>query len=111
MQIFDDMQTLERSLDVRAQRNEVLASNLANVDTPNFTPQDIDFDDAMQSLTGEVEQKDDASLGVAGFDGNRVDLDKTMAALGENGMQYDAAARVIEKKLAIVRYVASDGQG
>jgi flagellar basal-body rod protein FlgB len=46
-----------------------------------------------------------------GMDGNRVDLDRTMATLAENGMQYGASARAASKKLAILRYVAGDGNG
>jgi flagellar basal body rod protein FlgB len=45
------------------------------------------------------------------LDGNRVDLDRTMAELATNGMQYNAGARVAGKKLAILRYVSSDGNG
>lgn len=45
------------------------------------------------------------------LDGNRVDLDRTMAQMAENGMQYGAASRAAGKKLAILRYVVSDGQG
>ena len=42
-------------------------------------------------------------------DGNRVDLDRTMTALAENGLEYSAGSRAASKKLAILRYVASDG--
>jgi flagellar basal-body rod protein FlgB len=42
-------------------------------------------------------------------DGNTVDLDRTMAALSENAMQYGAASRAAQRKLAILRYAASDG--
>lgn len=45
------------------------------------------------------------------LDGNGVDLDQTMAALAENGLQYGANARAASKKLGILRYVASDGVG
>jgi flagellar basal-body rod protein FlgB len=44
-----------------------------------------------------------------GMDGNRVDLDRTMAQRAENGMQYGASARAAGKKLAILRYVAGEG--
>ena len=43
------------------------------------------------------------------IDGNEVDLDRTMAGLAENGLQYGASARAAGKKLAILRYVGSDG--
>ncbi len=45
------------------------------------------------------------------LDQNQVDLDKTMAALTENAMQYGASAKAASKKLAMLRYAASDGQG
>jgi flagellar basal-body rod protein FlgB len=43
------------------------------------------------------------------MDGNEVDLDRTMAGLAENSLQYGASARAAGKKLAILRYVVSDG--
>lgn len=43
------------------------------------------------------------------LDGNSVDVDRTLVALAENALQYGAAARAAGKKLAILRYVASDG--
>lgn len=42
-------------------------------------------------------------------DGNTVDLDRTMASLAENAMQYGASTRAAQRKLAILRYAASDG--
>jgi flagellar basal-body rod protein FlgB len=48
VRIFDQtFGTLERALDVRLSRQGVLAGNLANVDTPGFTPRDVDFAAAM----------------------------------------------------------------
>jgi flagellar basal-body rod protein FlgB len=44
-----------------------------------------------------------------GLDGNSVDLDRTSAAVAENAIQYGAAAKAAAKKLAILRYAASDG--
>jgi flagellar basal-body rod protein FlgB len=44
-----------------------------------------------------------------GIDGNAVDADRTLVAIAENALQYGAAAKAVSKKLAILRYVASDG--
>ena len=63
--------------------------------------------DATAAAIGTAEEL----AGRAGLDGNTVDVDKTMIALAENGMQYGAAARAAGKKLNILRYVASDGLG
>lgn len=137
MKIFDStLKTLERSLDVRLARHNVLAGNLANVDTPGYKPKDVDFAAAMSNASMEggraiavTSPGHIAMGGVAGaggigdtplletegesatLDGNRVDLDRTMASLAENGMQYGASARAASKKLAILRYAAGDGQG
>ena len=51
-----------------------------------------------------------ASAGTgAGLDGNSVDVDRALTAVAENAIQYNAAARAAQKKLAILRYAASDG--
>ncbi len=50
-----------------------------------------------------------ASGSAPGIDGNAVDADRALVALAENALQYGAVARAAGKKLAILRYVASDG--
>jgi flagellar basal-body rod protein FlgB len=45
----------------------------------------------------------------ATLDGNKVDADRTMVELATNALQYGAAAKAAGKKLALLRYVASDG--
>jgi flagellar basal-body rod protein FlgB len=48
MKILDQtFRTLERALDVRMTRQGLLAGNLANVNTPGFTPRELDFAAAM----------------------------------------------------------------
>jgi flagellar basal-body rod protein FlgB len=138
MKIFDStLKTLERSLDVRLARHNVLAGNLANVDTPGYKPKDVDFVTAMSAagsdgpgsiaLTSPGHMASGGAMAIGGgdgdipvrevggeapsLDGNAVDLDRTMASLAENGMQYGASARAASKKLAILRYAAGDGQG
>jgi len=44
-----------------------------------------------------------------GLDGNKVDVDRTMVEIATNALQYAAASRAAGKKLAMLRYVASDG--
>jgi flagellar basal-body rod protein FlgB len=151
MKIFDTTLTqLERSLDVRLVRHNVLSSNIANVDTPGYKPKDIDFAATMAAISGstvpnggpvtlaatapghmgvgrvaapgtgiDMGRPGDASelplVETGGespsLDGNRVDLDRTMVAMAENGIQYGASARAATKKLGILKYVSSDGVG
>jgi flagellar basal-body rod protein FlgB len=162
VRIFDStLSTLERALDARLLRHNVLAGNLANADTPGYTPRDIDFAAAMREATsspngalsapsapapipvpsrgmdlvsaglpmdgasdipltaaGPTAPASPGTLGSpvvevqgagAGLDGNAVDSDRALAAVAENALQYNAAARAAGKKLAILRYAASDG--
>ena len=51
----------------------------------------------------------EVSGGTPSFDGNEVDLDTTMSAMAENAIQYGANARAASAKLAILKYVVSDG--
>lgn len=114
MKLFDNALTLlSRAMDARLFRQNVLASNVANIDTPGFREKDLDFDAAMRSDGGGEQLKAHVTdvPGVTGLDDNSVDLDRTMVAMAENGLQYGAAARAAGKKLAILKYVANDGVG
>jgi len=118
MDIFDKTLThLEQALDLRLERQGLLAGNVANAATPGYVPKDIDFRSALAQAesannAGPATAHATEQLGTApGFDGNRVDLDRAMVALAQNALQYDASAKVVQKKLAILSYVASDGNG
>ncbi len=133
MKIFDaTLGTLERALDARLLRQNALAHALANADTPGFQPQEVDFTAAMAEA--QARREDPAAAGEiplsladasrasapgvppapgpgngAGLDGNAVDVDRALVAVAENALQYGAAARAAGKKLAMLRYAASDG--
>jgi flagellar basal-body rod protein FlgB len=132
MKLFDQTLTLlERSLDIRLEQHNALASNLANADTPGYAPREVDFSAAMRAAAEDIRVNEGSNAfggessfaqrhasptqpgraqGVsAGIDGNKVDADRTLVSLAENGLQYSASARAAGKKLAILRYVASDG--
>lgn len=140
MRVFDNtLARLERALDVRLVRQNILSANVANVDTPGFKPKDVDFTATMAAIDGAAHDEGGVSLprtptlggntsdasglaardlpivdvpaGGASFDGNTVDLDRTMVAMAENALQYGASAKAAGKKLAILRYVVSDGNG
>jgi flagellar basal-body rod protein FlgB len=139
VKIFDStLKTLEHALDVRLVEQNVLAGNVANADTPGYKPKELDFGAVMraarQDAGGESMTLTEAGhMGPNGgsgtsvsdlatsmvldgkgvspsFDGNGVDLDRTMAGMAENGLQYGASAKAAGKKLAILRY-AVDGGG
>ena len=57
MPLFDaTLSILERSMDVRLERQNLLASNLANANTPGYQAKDLDFEGAMHSAAQQLEQ-------------------------------------------------------
>ena len=120
---------LHRAMALRLDRMHLLASNIANVDTPGYTPVDMDFEQVFvrsleaeaglartseRHLTAAPLREESAGLyydpaGTPGLDGNTVSLDRETAKMSENMLQYDAAARALQKKLAMLRYAVNDG--
>ena len=138
MKIFDaTLKTLEQSLDVRLVEQNVLAGNVANADTPGYKPKELDFGAVMRAASADAGAEmmvttQPGHMGPNGasgtsasdiatsmvlegrgtspsFDGNAVDLDRTMAGMAENGLQYGASAKAAGKKLAILRYTIDGG--
>lgn len=103
---------VQSALSIRASRQEVLAANLANSDTPGFKARDLDFAEALRSAMGGVNggltlartSARHLEGGVAGglsdevlkyrstvqpsLDGNTVDPDVERAHFAENAMHY-----------------------
>ena len=118
----DTISMLERSLNLRSLQHRVLASNIANMDTPNYKAVELAVAEEMsrnqdstsgiqlvQTQPGHLPFKhnavDQVKLKVAKppefslrGDGNTVDLDRTMGKLAENTLLYKSAAQIISQK-------------
>ena len=120
MNLFDTAFGIhERALDLRAQRLEVIASNIANVDTPHYKARDIDFksvlNDAQQILnTTQDGHVKSPALGKQGhllysvpfntsLDGSTVELSVEQAKYGKAAAQYQATLRFIEGDISGIR--------
>jgi flagellar basal-body rod protein FlgB len=115
--LFDPtFQGLAGALTLHEKRHEVVASNLANVETPGFRARDVDGRDFKTALeaafagraAGEIgepatpEVVEDVSA-LPRADGNTVDLDFQMAKLSANGERYVALARILGQRIALLR--------
>jgi flagellar basal-body rod protein FlgB len=110
----------EFALNLKAERAEVLANNLANADTPNFKARDIDFSKALQLATsnrqsGLVKTNDrhlDSRIGteIPGLsyripfqpdtgDGNSVEAQVEQTKFAENAMQYQASLTFLNGRI------------
>jgi len=124
-----------KALDLRAQRQQILASNIANADTPNYKARDFDFSTAMsramagQSAGGALEMARTANGHLAGaggaggvplqyrsesqsaVDGNTVDMDVERAQIADNAIQYQILTQLISDKFSGLRTAMSGTQG
>jgi flagellar basal-body rod protein FlgB len=105
---------------VHQRRQEVLATNLANVETPGFHAGEVDFRTALQrafdssaAASGDTAPEPAALVedtsAPARADGNTVDLDLQMAKLSENAGRYTALARILSTRLALMRAAITEG--
>ncbi|MEK6774421.1 MAG: flagellar basal body rod protein FlgB [Bdellovibrionota bacterium] len=134
MSLFDKTTTaLQTSLAMRQIRHNVTSSNIANAETPGYHAQKIDFEEALgrsldiDGLRG-MSTSNENHYAVGGHsskvrpdiyenpegsvnnDGNTVDLEREMSALSENAILYKAALQLINKKMAALKYAASEGR-
>ena len=96
------MQMLQGYLKVASDRQQVVASNIANVDTPGYHARDINFQSAMQQVMNEGNnmQLEPASVEVDGLperpDGNNVNVDRESMLLSETQLQYQMGVQLVK---------------
>lgn len=115
MKVFGpSVQMLEQLMTHARDRHGVLSSNVANVDTPNYRAKDLTPFDAEMARSGSVPATSTARTADdqrPREDGNTVSLEKQMAKLEENRVRYGVASSVVSRRLALLRYVVTDGNG
>jgi flagellar basal-body rod protein FlgB len=101
---------LERYMDLLSARQKLVASNIANADTPGYHTQDIDFQSEFQNVAGGSPQvKDVLGLQVKN-DGNDVSLDRESRLLSENALRFNLASNLMRAQLRIVRSAIEEGK-
>jgi flagellar basal-body rod protein FlgB len=104
--------SLERYMDLLATRQKLVASNIANAETPGYRTVDIDFESEFRSLVAGAQPR---VVEVAGLevnhDGNNVNLDREARMLAENGLRFDVAETLLKSQLQSVREAISGGGG
>jgi len=99
---------LENLLTLASKRQQVLAANVANLDTPGYRARDISF---AQELDGnldmsarvvEVETKEKPN-------GNNVDLDRELTEITKNGLQYITLVQYLNQRIKTLRSAITEG--
>lgn len=131
--IFDTtFQVLDKVLDLRSQKLQVISSNIANAETPGYAAQRLDFEQKLQeavsgvgsgpavthprhistgfgkgieSFQAEISREEDTS-GIG--DGNSVSLDQEMVDLSRNQIRFEAAIQSLNKKFNMLKMVIQE---
>jgi flagellar basal-body rod protein FlgB len=110
--LYDNTQlALERAISGASMRQEVLANNLANAETPGFQRSDVDFH---STLAAAMKSDDAGRIDATSFspqtdaqtlraDGNGVDVDVESATMAKNGLEYEALVSVAKARIGIIQ--------
>jgi flagellar basal-body rod protein FlgB len=127
--LFSDVSsvTAKAALDGLSQRQQAISRNIANIDTPGYQAETVDFQETLSRMvdddtllpltttheahltTAESEPPFSVSLRPGGSyraDQNNVDIDVEMADMSEVGIQYQAISQAVSKKLMLLKTLA-----
>jgi flagellar basal-body rod protein FlgB len=116
--LTDTLSFQTQALVLRAQRQRLIASNIANADTPGYVAKDMDFATALREATGQASVAGQMNVTAAGhlqpqagargeaglryataaqtnLDRNTVDMDRERASFADNSVKYEATLRFI----------------
>ena len=119
---------LAKTLDLRSRRHALISGNLANVETPGYTPSDLSFESELKGAlekgkgtpsvtnprhiplkhgTGSLEMVQgtvvQAADGNTGPDGNGVEMESEMSKMAENQIMYNASIQLLTKKFEMMK--------
>ena len=101
---------LERYMDLLSTRQKLVASNIANVDTPGYQTQDIDFQKEFRNtVTAEPSVVGVPEL-VVKNDGNNVSLDRESRLLAENALRFQMASSLLRGQISLARSAINEGK-
>ena len=115
--LTDSLDFQAQALSLRAERQRLIASNIANADTPGYVARDLNFAQALQAATGGLAAASTLATSSAGhiatggarteanlvyatpsqtnLDRNTVDMDRERASFADNAVHYEATLRFI----------------
>ena len=128
--MFKTINILEKSLEYRKIRQDLIASNIANADTPYYRPRDIRFEEALKN---EIKDKNSKKLVLAKTnpmhlepknidndikpivffrdghlarnDGNSVDIDIETTEMAKNALMYNAEVAAVKKRVELFKLI------
>jgi flagellar basal-body rod protein FlgB len=103
---------LQRYMDLLTTRQNLVASNIANADTPGYKTQDIDFQFEFMSLVNGQQPQTVQPDGLDSKpDGNNVSMDREARMLAENAMRFNMASTLVKSQFKQIREAIEEGRG
>ena len=101
---------IEQYMNLVSARQKLVASNIANADTPGYQTKDVDFENELQTqLSGSKPNV----VEVAGLknknDGNNVDMDREARLLAENALRFSVASQLAHSEISTIRTAIEEG--
>lgn len=119
--LTDSLDFHGQALSLRSERQRLIASNIANADTPGYVARDMNFNQALREATGQqagatlsttraghiplaTGARAEANLEYAtnsqtNLDGNTVDMDRERANFADNAVHFEATLRFINSNV------------
>jgi flagellar basal-body rod protein FlgB len=111
---------LSLALDATTMRQQAIAQNIANVNTPGYQRVGVSFEEQLDQLKQAVRQGQAPSaaslaafqplLHTLGQAGDAVSLETEMAALSENTSHHQALLKVLNKQMALISTAINEGK-
>lgn len=97
-------------MDLLSTRQKLVASNLANLDTPGYKTKDLDFHfEFMSQVEGAAPNVVEPDL-PSKNDGNNVSLDRETRLLAENAIRFQAASLLARGQFRMMRSAIQEGR-
>lgn len=119
MDLFDTTQlALHRASQAVSLRQQTIAENLANANTPGYRRRDVEFHAALDTALANGKESVatvtfspdvDPTAPLRG-DGSNVDIDKEQSTMAQVGLEYDAMIQVMRTRMQIMRSAIGPGQ-
>jgi len=129
------VELLGKNIDLRARHQNLIASNVANAETPNYVPKSLAFEEELQgalkggstaaavtnsrhlplkgagsriqSVTGRIVE---TPAKTPGKDGNAVEIENEMGRMMENQIMYNASVQILAKKFEGIKSALREGK-
>ena len=96
-------------MDLLSARQKIVASNIANADTPGYKTLDLDFQGEFATATGAPRASEVGGLPVKN-DGNDVNLDREARLLAENALRFNLASNLLRGDLQMIKEAIHEGK-